>query len=375
MFYCSRLLVYFTVLMNSSWSSMKPVECVEQVCEFAFGGFHVNSFDGNTEVLYKCLIKEVQLTNFYEPVKTQLHVNSSIDVTALGYYGDKVYMKFIPNSIFTTFPKIKYFWIGGVQEFDSLKSEYLRNANNLKVIDVYSTTIWKLDKNVFVEAPKLEYINFHGNMIESVHRETFNGLKYLKGIYLYNNRITNLHPTTFSQHAKLLDLRLSGNFCRIRNYERAHRKFKEIEADIRKNCEYSPTMEDWVVKVKLLEATIVKKVAEVKKFENDIRVMNIKFKNLEENSRILKNRLEDKDFEMNRKIEQLIVLIDKKHEIVQSENTALVVRIKENNEVFNEKIKDSEMRCKEHLDNFHSDKFEAERYHSLKYGKSLFYYG
>lgn len=360
--------------MNSSLSSMKPVEGVEQVCEFAYGGFHVNSFDGNSEVLYKCLIKNVQLTNFYEPVKTQLHVNSSIVVTALGYHGAKVYMKFIPNSIFTTFPKIKYFWIGGVQEFDSLKSEYLKNANNLRVIDVYSTTIWKLDKNVFQEALKLEYINFHGNMIESVHKETFNGLKHLKGIYLYNNRITNLHPTTFSQHTKLHDLRLSGNFCRIRNFERASKKFKEIEAEIRKNCEYSPTMEDWVAKVKVLENTIVKKVAEVKKFEIDVKAMNLKLKTMEENSRTLKKRLEDKDLDMNRKIEKLMILIDQKHEIVQSENTALVVRIKENNEFFNEKIKDSEMKCKEHLENLHSDKLEAARYHAFKYGKSVFFY-
>ena len=161
------------------------------------------------------------------------------EVKAFGYIRSPM-LRIIPNFIFYKFTSLEYFWIHDAKELTELKSDYLRNALNLKVLDVARTDIKQLDRNLFCLAPNLEYISLPHNKIESIHELTFSGLQNLKGIYLFDNNISNLHPATFSYLPNLQLVDISKNNCI--NQKFSWTNFAQIRDDISKSCDYTPEL-------------------------------------------------------------------------------------------------------------------------------------
>lgn len=219
---------------------------MEQKCSFKNSFFYKNGFDGPSQLVYFCAIsKDQPLTNENDTViiNTDDNNKTNEDILAIGYIsGNQI--KYIPQALFTTFVNVKEFFMDADSQFETLKPEYLNNANNLKVFGIWSNEITKLGANLFVYAPNLEHINFQGNKIERIDRLTFSNLTQLQGLYLPNNKIANLHPETFSHLKDLQVLNLLGNVCVNKFFGNANTRFKEIEEEIRKSCTYTLSAEE-----------------------------------------------------------------------------------------------------------------------------------
>ena len=216
-------------------------ESLEQKCEkFHSNPWPNNTYDGPDKSYYICRIKG-QLKNEVEvTTDTTRNTKSNREVTMVAYYPSHT-VKFIPNSLFDTFLNLEYLLIYSNNKFETMRREYLRNANKLKNLWIYKNSVRKIDGNVFLEAKKLEHVNFESNKIESVHKEAFKGILNLKGVYLQGNKIKNLHPSTFSATANLNILQLGGREnCVNEKITSANEKFPEIEAKILDRCTYQP---------------------------------------------------------------------------------------------------------------------------------------
>lgn len=202
------------------------------------------------KIYYKCSIRG-SLINESEPVTTNTELNElSNDEVTMVWYNSNSTVKFIPNSLFTTFKNLEYLNIGANNTFEIMKPEYLKNAKSLKVLWVYENSVKRLDGKIFVEAPNLEHINFERNQIESIHEMTFNGLPNLQGIYLHKNKITNLHPSTFFFITTLDNLVLSENVCINQEFKDAKKKIVLIKDEIEKSCSYKQLSWDEVTSEK-----------------------------------------------------------------------------------------------------------------------------
>lgn len=209
-----------------------------QTCFPTVENWEINSFDGPKRAFRECYINGIDLVNDTSPVKTVISGRSiKPESILLVYYGNERTIKFIPNSLFSMFKNLEYFMIFDNNHFETLKSEYLKNAIKLKVFRVMSNDIKRLDRDVFIEAPNLENINLRDNKIETVHQLAFNGLNNLKGIYLIDNMITHIHPTTFSHLNSLQTINLVNNMC-INIIFRYFQDRDQIEIVIKKLCNY-----------------------------------------------------------------------------------------------------------------------------------------
>ena len=217
-------------------------ESVEQSCYyFDSWEWYINTYDDPTKLEYVCTIK-ANLENDQEEVTTDTSKNtkSNDEVTVVYYYEDNN-VKFIPNSLFSTFTNLEYLLISWNNNFETMKQEYLRNATKLKCLKITDNLVKKLDKNVFSEAKNLEHINFMDNKIETIHKKAFNGLPKLQGVYLHKNRIKSLNPYTFSFIIKLNILELTGaENCVNDKFLNATCQFPEIEREILQSCTYEP---------------------------------------------------------------------------------------------------------------------------------------
>lgn len=213
---------------------------VEQTCfEFGFRNWHINTYDGIKKNFFCCYING-NLENEIEifTTNTRLNFKSNDDVTMVSYQYDQN-VKFISNSIFTTFTNLEYLCIHYNNKLFTIKSDYFINAKSLKSLHVYENPVTTLEANVFVEASSLENINLMNCDIKSIHKLAFNNLPKLKRIFFQGNLIANLHPKTFSIIATLDWLKLtSGENCVDEDFLQVNRKFSEIEAKICKNCTY-----------------------------------------------------------------------------------------------------------------------------------------
>lgn len=196
--------------------------------------------------MYFCAISKDQpliTENDTVTINTEANNKTDEEIFAIGYIsGNQV--KFIPQLFFTVFVNVREFFMDADCKFETLKPEYLTNANNLKVFGIWSNDITNLGASLFVNAQNLEHINFQGNKIERIDRLTFSNLTKLQGLYLPNNRISNIHPDTFSHLKDLQVLNLLGNICINRFFENANKRFKEIEDEIKKSCTYILSMEE-----------------------------------------------------------------------------------------------------------------------------------
>ena len=199
----------------------------------------INTHDGPSKSYYTCEING-NLKKDQEDVITDTSENTrSNEEVTMVYYFPAHYVTFIPNSLFDTFVNLEFLLIHFANSFETMKREYLRNANKLTSFWVYGNSLKKINGNVFAEAKFLEHINFYNNEIESIHKEAFNGLPYLKNVYLETNNIKKLHPKTFSFIANLNILELGGGKnCVNEKFTSASQKLPEIEAKISSNCTY-----------------------------------------------------------------------------------------------------------------------------------------
>ena len=152
------------------------------------------------------------------------------------YYQQHNIVKFIPNSLFTTFKNLEYFCMRYNAEFEDLKPEFLKNASKLIAFQIWFNPITKLGENLFVEALNLVYINLENNNIESIHVLAFNKLTKLEGLFLGDNNIKVLPSETFSELTKLRYLNLESNTCIDKNFNFANGSFIDVETEILKVC-------------------------------------------------------------------------------------------------------------------------------------------
>ena len=215
-------------------------ECIKQDCySYDTADHYTTTYIEINKSYYTCYIYAT-LENDQETVTTDTSNNtkSNEDVTMVVYLSDHS-VKFIPNSLFDTFVNLEYLKINAGNKFETMKREYLRNANKLKNLNIHRNSVQIIDSNVFSEAKNLERIDFESNQIVSIHKAAFNGLPNLKRVNLYDNKIKNLHPHTFSSIANLNLLELSGSRnCVNEAFTGANQKFPEIEGKILSNCTY-----------------------------------------------------------------------------------------------------------------------------------------
>ena len=245
-------------------------ESFRQECDTFFAySMPLNTYDGPNQLYYYCGItgKHHGQVNDQDEVTTDTSKNlkTNEEVTMVIFHSDYI-VKFIPHSLFTTFINLEYLLIYVNNKFETMKREYLRNANKLKNLDIHQNSIKKIDGNVFSEAKNLEHINFGNNQIESVNKEAFNGLPNLQGVYLHQNKIKNLHPTTFQSIASLNILELRGDEnCVNDRFSRANQNYPEIEEIISSQCTFE------------LDSVEIKAIQKMAK-ENKIYISNLIYK-------------------------------------------------------------------------------------------------
>lgn len=218
--------------------STKTFECVEQKCGFSTGNYYANSFEGPQIPNYECFIYAAKLSNEADKVITDTSENTSSndEVKMVSYWYSDV--KFIPNSLFTTFANLEQIYIAAFQNFTEIRPHFFKNANHLKIIRIYGNDLTRLSANVFVEARNLENINLSYNKIETVDKSAFSGLASLVGIYLDHNKIKNMHPSTFSQLTSLQILNVIHNECIDQEFNLFNATFTQIEDAIRVSCTF-----------------------------------------------------------------------------------------------------------------------------------------
>ena len=213
-------------------------EGLEQKCDaFYSSKWTIITYDGLPKSYYRCEMRG-KLENDQEEITTDTSKNtkSNEEVTMVYYYPSQT-VKFIPNSLFDKFVNLEFLYVDYNNKFETMKREYLQNANKLKSLNIHENLVQKLDRKVFSEAKNLEHINFRHNQIESIHMEAFNGLANLQGVNLKGNKIKNLHPKTFSSITNLNILELTrGENCVKKRFTSASRKFPEIEGKISSSC-------------------------------------------------------------------------------------------------------------------------------------------
>ena len=213
--------------------------CHEQICDFARTSWQSSSIKHYSAKYYSCIINHAKLTSEEEIVTTNIERNlePSEEVTSLEYKFNNE-LKFIPNSIFETFPRIQFLFIVNAK-LDNLKPSYLKKAEHLKLLRISHNAIIELNDNLFLEAPNLENINLEQNKIEIIHRFTFSGLPKVYAIYLASNRIKNLPFNSFDGLPSLQVLNLQFNNCINFKFGHHFKEIidpKEIEEQIWKDC-------------------------------------------------------------------------------------------------------------------------------------------
>ena len=304
------LFLHCSFLVFLAWMA-GGTEGLSQKCDrFIYNDWLMNTYNGPDKSYYVCEING-NLENDQKVITTDtsLNIKSNAEVTMV-IYNQNLTVKFIPNSLFETFVNLEYLFISFKNKFETMKREYLRNANKLKNLHVYENSIQKLDRNVFLEAKNLEYINLQFNEIESIDKEAFNGLLNLKGVYLHDNRIKNMHPKTFSSITNLNILDLTGAVnCVREKFTSANQKYRKIETKISIDCIYDHFLdEDTKIKIQIFNDKIGSLTAELQANQKKIEKMTSASLQMEEKItqlEMINNQLEAKNNQSEAKNNQL----------------------------------------------------------------------
>ena len=129
-------MTFCAVILLDSYNSL------QQTCQYYVSeSWEINSFDGARRVYRECYINKFDIVNANETVSTVLVGHPNPRDIQLVYYASTKLIKFIPNSLFATFPNLEYFMIFDNNRLDVLKPEFLKNAKRLKVFRVQSNRI------------------------------------------------------------------------------------------------------------------------------------------------------------------------------------------------------------------------------------------
>lgn len=93
----------------------------------------------------------------------------------------------------------------------NLKKNSLESLSNLKILDLESNKINKIDDGAFVLMKELTELYFKNNYLTTISSTTFIGLVNLHRLDIYNNHINSLSDNAFSSSSLLKELRLSKN--------------------------------------------------------------------------------------------------------------------------------------------------------------------
>lgn len=239
---------------------LKYAESTELTCAFKTSSWSLPGYTGPLlKNLFICGVATANLINENDTVTfNAASCSMALYVEAIYFGTGSGSAKFIPNSVFTTFPKLRVFVYNGGQSLDILKPEYFRNATNLKVLDIEKNDIENLGANLFVHAANLELIDLSNNKIANIHKLTFDGLYKLERLYLNNNPISNLHPDTFKPLVSLKSLNLlSNSSCINKKFDNnASSKSREIQLEVSKSCSNSFYQDELKVELTALEEKI-----------------------------------------------------------------------------------------------------------------------
>lgn len=220
-----------------------------------------NGVDGVRKDYYAFQLDDTVVDNESEVINTKPNPKTNDEVQMVLYWRGNQ-LKVIPNTLFTTFPNLEYFYISNQQQFKHLQPQFFKNGKNLKVIRIYSNLIAELAANVLAETPNLEHLNLQHNKIEKIHVLAFNSLSKLKGVYLEGNQIKVLHSRTFSYLPQLERLDLAKNVCINKTFAIENQNYVELEKDIDDSCSYDLKLED-VVNLKGKDLIVDLKLNEV----------------------------------------------------------------------------------------------------------------
>lgn len=206
--------------------------CCEQTCEFSVQDWtKIQSKIG----LFACKIRDAKCDDESLEVVTNTASNLRTNADVQMVYFDTRNMKFLPNDIYDIFPNVEFLYVykSNLNEF---KPNYLKNAVELTKLQFHYSNVKELGPKVFAEAPKLQSLELQYNKIETIDILAFHGLPDLSTIYLFKNKIKKLQPTTFSHLTKLTYIGFDDG-CVNKIFHINRNGFKDIEQNIRKNCD------------------------------------------------------------------------------------------------------------------------------------------
>lgn len=146
-----------------------------------------------------CIINDLRTTNDNQTI---VYAPSLFSTAKRELLFDRCRMHAIPAGIFSAFPNLRtmFTWNAGIQV---LRPHDLRNAQQLRNIDLSQNNISQLVESIFFSAIDLEYINLAANRIDSLPKLTFHGLVRLRFLHLDHNRIEYLAAGTFDVMPRL----------------------------------------------------------------------------------------------------------------------------------------------------------------------------
>ena len=198
--------------------------------------------DGPEKYFYRCDIGKAELMSEEEEftINTSNNKKTNDDVEIVYLSGN---VRYIPNSIYSTFPKFEKLEVVNGQ-LEMINPSYFENATSLKTLYIYGNNIPELGPRLFEEAENLEHISLEANEIMIIHKKTFKGLRMIEGIYLNHNKIVSLHPMSFRYLKTLQTLNLLKNTCISKRFNNASEELEKIELSIAMECTFDMSVSD-----------------------------------------------------------------------------------------------------------------------------------
>ncbi len=162
------------------------------------------SYDiANRKIFIECHSSEFEHRGHSQVIDDSDFKNYWSNALAVDFSWDCV-VPYIPQTFFKKLVLIEevYLLYANVQ---SIKSQDVRQNNNLKSLRLFYNNITELPENLFSFTPQIEFINFAYNKINRIDPNTFaEGVDNLKIIYLHGNDIRTL-PENLLAKVKMLE--------------------------------------------------------------------------------------------------------------------------------------------------------------------------
>ena len=181
--------------------------CIDLKCNYVVDSYII-VFDNNTNQSFRtCKLENIYISED-QPVNFDYDLRNE-DVQALKINVSMA--NFIPNEIYTTFPRLEALMIRDVKNFDLLKPEYFQGAHNLKHFWCYLTNIEVVKAGTFDEVPSLEKIYMSRNKIQFLEPGCLRNLPNLRLFHMYKNQIKFILAGVFDNVESLYEIHLDDN--------------------------------------------------------------------------------------------------------------------------------------------------------------------